>query len=436
MTPNNAPSSPPETNATFTATKAQGVAGILGAVVLMLAIGCPYSWSLFVPQLELVYRWSSQESQTVFGIFITVLSLAQLLGSPLASRFSLLHIILGSIALFGTGFGLAAYAAGNFWLTLLGIGLFAGLGVGIIYISLIAFVLQRYQRGAGVLTGLVVSGYALGAAWVSWIYGPLLEAGWDAPAVFGAMALGNSALCLLGLAGLSYAHASIKPAQTVGDGPKKSSVPWELWGASLRDPYFIKLFLSITCGIGAGFIIIGNLKPLSVAYEWPGAMALLVVSVFAMGNALGRVAWGALSDKLGALVSPFSLGASALSLAALPALNLLAVEPWVLMTVIVTVVLLCGANFGANFVIYAYQVKEHYGKEKAAPIYALLLQGQAVAAFLMPALAGWWTDTTGNVVNIIPLAVGLALLGLGIQVFWKPAPSPGLLPDNQLPVTG
>ena len=107
------------------------------------------------------------------------------------------------------------------------------------------------------------------------------------------------------------------------------------------------------CGTFAGVMIVGNIKPIGLSYGIGAAMATLSISIFAVGNALGRLSWGAISDKIGYKAIPFSLLISAIAVIALIPAEKNA-------TAFVVAALVVAFAYGANFVLYAAEVASRY----------------------------------------------------------------------------
>jgi OFA family oxalate/formate antiporter-like MFS transporter len=155
--------------------------------------------------------------------------------------------------------------------------------------------------------------------------------------------------------------------------------------------------------------VIGNLKPLAVAFGLTPQWAVLTVTVFAAGNALGRVGWGALADKYGAKIIPW-LGLSL----ALWTLSFLASEDHKLL--FLSTALLLGLSFGGHFSVFASQVAQVFGVEAVPRLYPLILLAQVLSALSGPLVAGWLVDTWGSYLPVVIVAAVVALAGVVLTV--------------------
>ncbi|MCF7947781.1 MAG: MFS transporter, partial [Spirochaetia bacterium] len=173
---------------------------------------------------------------------------------------------------------------------------------------------------------------------------------------------------------------------------------------------FLIVALGMFGGTFAGLLIVGNLKPLLLATNVPEFQATLAVSLFAVGNATGRVVWGNLFDRLGPrrtiTVSLASLGVGlVLLMLPLPSPLLLAV------------VLLVGTGFGSCFSVYALSTESIFGIDAFSTVYPMVFLGYGVAALIGPVVGGIIADSAGSFIPAIILSAvvivgALAAVGL------------------------
>ena len=174
----------------------------------------------------------------------------------------------------------------------------------------------------------------------------------------------------------------------------------------LRDGYFWGLCCGLFAGTFGGLLVIGNLKPLLLAQNVDHVTATAAISVFAAGNACGRIGWGWLADRLGALAIPLSLAFLALTL---PLLLLL---PGSAPGAILASALI-GCGFGACFVVYAAQISTHYGVANIAAVYPLVFLSYGLSGLAGPSVGGLIFDATasyssGIIVSLVIVFCGLA----------------------------
>jgi OFA family oxalate/formate antiporter-like MFS transporter len=160
----------------------------------------------------------------------------------------------------------------------------------------------------------------------------------------------------------------------------------------------------MVAGLAAGFAVNANLKELAPA-EAAGA-GVLAVSLFAVSNALGRIVWGAVFDRIQASTAlRLNLAAQAAVLVA----GVLLVNGPVGFSLFASA---AGFNYGGVLVLYASSVGHLYGVERVGEVYGLLFSANIVAA-PAPVLAGLVFDRTGSFVPAMLCIALLLLLAAG-----------------------
>src|SRR5258707_4709141 len=102
-----------------------------GGVLMQLALGAVYAWSVFRTRLMKPFGWSISDVTTTFSIAIVVLGFAAFLGGLWMRRVG--PRVVGIIAgiCYGLGVALASLANGNIWILWLTYGVLGGLGLGL-----------------------------------------------------------------------------------------------------------------------------------------------------------------------------------------------------------------------------------------------------------------------------------------------------------------
>jgi OFA family oxalate/formate antiporter-like MFS transporter len=172
-----------------------------------------------------------------------------------------------------------------------------------------------------------------------------------------------------------------------------------LWGA----------VTGIFCGTFAGLIVIGNLKPLGLDARVAPAVATAAISALAVGNAAGRMSWGAIYDRWGRAVLPISLFFLAAAVLAL-------LEARSFPAGLLAGAVLVGFGFGAALVLYAARVASVWGPERVGSIYPLVMLFHGAGAIVGPPVGGRLVDLTGG--YTVPLLVAAAVALLGGAVVW------------------
>ncbi|NQU85398.1 MAG: MFS transporter, partial [Mariniphaga sp.] len=151
---------------------------VLGAILIQLALGAIYAWSVFTPSLKGA-GWSSEDTQWVFAIGLASFALFMVFAGKKLNTWGPRTLAwIGGIIL-GIGYLLAGLIGGtNFTALLILIGVVGGMGIGFAYVVPIAVGMRWFPDKKGMITGLAVAGFGFGATlWVklagSW--GHLIE---------------------------------------------------------------------------------------------------------------------------------------------------------------------------------------------------------------------------------------------------------------------
>lgn len=356
-----------------------------------LVLGSTYAWSVFVTPLAALTGRPKMDLQWPFTLFYLVFPATLLCAGMLLGRLGPRRMMLLGGLLFGGGWMVASLGRLHFAFTVAGIGLLGGCGVGLAYIVPIATCILWYPRHKGLITGLAVAGFGGGAALIAWLSGRLLTTHhWTPYAVFRVLGLGY--LLLLMLAGVFLRNPPGFVPRPIRRGDA---------AGVLGHRRFWLLYLAMFAGLAAGLSVTPNLGLLAPLKN-PEA-GLRGVQIFALANALGRILWGFLFDRL------TTRRAIRLNLAAQAATLLGA--GWLLGSVpgYYVFALLCGLGYGGVLVIYASSTARIWGPERIGPVYGWLFSANIPAA-LAPLLVSRVYDRTHELVG------ALAVLGLGLAL--------------------
>jgi OFA family oxalate/formate antiporter-like MFS transporter len=365
---------------------------LAAAVAMQLCLGATYSWAVFVGPLRAGLGISQGAAQLPFTVFYFVFPATMVIAGLLLSRMGpRLSAMLGG-ALFGAGWVMASFGAHQFVFVVLGIGALAGIGVGFAYIVPIAVCIRWFPERQGFVTGIAVAGFGGGAALIGQIAGSSL--GMEGVTPFNVFRTLGVAFGLI----VAVAGAAMRfPAADHRGGP----VPLKI-GDVLRRREFPRLYAAMVAGLAAGFAVNANLKELVPA----GALGLLSVSLFAAANALGRILWGALFDRLG---PSMALRSNLVAQAAVLLAGILLVRG---PAAIALFAVAAGFNYGGVLVLYASTVGRVFGAERVGQVYGLLFTANIVAA-PAPVVCGLVFDSFGSFTPALLVLAALMLAAAG-----------------------
>ena len=293
---------------------------VLGALVIQLCLGAIYAWSVFTPSLKAApFNFSATQTQVVFSVGLAVFALVMVLAGRWQAKAGPRRVALSGGVLLGLGYILAKFIGSSFMGQILSIGVIGGAGIGLAYVCPIAVGMKWFPDKKGLITGLAVAGFGFGA--LIWIklagaWGHLIES-MGVLNVFGLYGVIFLVAVSLGSLVMVNPPTGWKPAGWSPPEPKVqgSKVTGQLTmqpDQMLRTPQFYMLWTIFIFSGMAGLMTIGIIKLFGIdALKASGhdaasasAIAGTAMAVFySLANGIGRIAWGAMSDKLGRKLS-------------------------------------------------------------------------------------------------------------------------------------
>ncbi len=273
---------------------------IAGAGVLMqIALGAVYAWSVFRVPLAKQFGWSIPEVTLTFTIAIFALGFAAFFAGLWLNRSGPRIVAMTGGALYGLGVFLASFTGHNiFWLYLT-YGLIGGVGLGFGYIVPVAVLVKWFPERRGLITGVAVGGFGAGAL----ITAPVATRLIASIGVLSTFAyLGIAYLVVTVAAGFFMQNppADWKPegwTPTATQAAQRVKAEYSLRQA-LRTWQWWALWALLFLNTSAGISIISQEAPM---FQELGKVSAIVaagmVGVVSIGNAVGRVFWAWVSDS-------------------------------------------------------------------------------------------------------------------------------------------
>jgi OFA family oxalate/formate antiporter-like MFS transporter len=380
-------------------------------VVMQIALGAVYAWSVFRIPLTQSFGWTISEVTLTFTIAIFVLGFAAFAGGLWMRRVGPRTVAVASGVMYGLGVLLAGFADGRLWWMYGSYGLLGGIGLGLGYIVPVATLVKWFPDRRGMITGIAVAGFGAGAL----ITAPLatrLVADMGAPRTF--VVLGIAYLLAVTCAGSFMKNP---PAGFIPEGWSPSAAQQKQRSAktyTLREALtswqwyglWALLFLNTTAGIA----IISQAAPM--AEEITGvtaAVAAGLVGAISIANGAGRFLWASLSDVIGrraVFLSMFPL--QGVLFALLPS-----VDSFGAFTALACLILLC---YGGGFGTMPAYAADRFGAENVGSIYGLMLTAWSFAGVLGPMLIAALREQTGQYEYALYVIAGLMFVSTAIPV--------------------
>jgi OFA family oxalate/formate antiporter-like MFS transporter len=363
---------------------------LMASIVLQIILGGIYAWSVFVPALDKFYNINASKSSLVFGITILVFTINMIFaGRVLANKGPRFTAMIGAL-LYSTGYLVASFSNGNYFIILIGIGIITGAGIGFGYVCPLTTCIKWFPKKKGLITGLAVAGFGGGAIILTQFVSILQNDGLGPLMIFRYIAI------LTGIPAIAAALALTNPPDYKSEENENEKIIY-----LLKNKVIIAMIIGMFSGTFGGLMVVSNIKQIGLANNLAEHYAELSISLFAVGNALGRIVWGTVFDKFGKTTIPISLimlGGSALIMLSRSHLlfNFGALS--------------IGLAFGGCFVLYFLRIVERFG-DKAGQLYPYVFLAYGISAVLGPALGGSIYDITGTYRLAIYGLLFITLLG-------------------------
>ena len=143
---------------------------LVGGILMTLALGTLYAWSIFVAPLEREFGWKRAQTSTVFTIAVVMFAVSFVLAGRLQDRFGPFWIAITGGALVSLGFFLCAYTTSLHYLFFC-YGVLGGVGNGFGYATVVPVMAKWFPDKRGLAIGLALAGYGGGSA----IFGPIAD---------------------------------------------------------------------------------------------------------------------------------------------------------------------------------------------------------------------------------------------------------------------
>jgi MFS transporter, OFA family, oxalate/formate antiporter len=380
----------------------------LAGILLQMALGAVYAWSVFRAPLAKQFHWTISEVTLTFTIAIMVLGFASFFGGLWLKRVGPRVVAMTGGALYGIGVFLASFSYHGLWWLYLTYGVIGGIGLGFAYIVPISVLVKWFPDRRGLMTGIAVGGFGAGALVTAPVATKLIQS-------VGVL----QTFAYLGIAFLVVSVASSyfmqnPPADWAPEGwtPKQKQVGQKTTrdftlGEAVKTWQWWALWLLLFLNTSAGISIISQEAPMF--QEFTKATAIVaagMVGIVSIGNALGRVFWAWVSDGLGRRVTFAVMFVLQIALFwFLPTLGAVAS-----VTTVAFIILMC---YGGGFGTMPAFAADYFGSANVGSIYGLILTAWGFASAFGPLLIAHMRQSSGTYVgglHIIALVMAISVV--------------------------
>ena len=383
-------------------------------VVMQIALGAIYAWSVFRTPLIEAFGWTISEVTLTFTIAIFVVGFATFGGGIWMRRSGPRTVALAAGVLYGLGIFLASLTNGRLWWLYGSYGLLGGIGLGLGYIVPVATLVKWFPDKRGMITGLAVAGFGAGALITAPIATRLIGT-IGVLNTFAALGVVYLVMVLGAALFMQDPPAGYKPAGWVPPvtNRQQHATAYTL-ASALRSWQWYGLWALLFLNTTAGIAIISQAAPMAQEItNVSAAIAAATVGLISIANGVGRLFWAWLSDFVGRrtvflIMFPlqavvFWLLPSAASLTAFAALTL--------------VILLC---YGGGFGTMPAFAADYFGTAHVGSIYGLMLTAWSFAGVVGPTLIASLRENTGSYNQAMYLIAGLMLMSTVIPLLVRP----------------
>jgi OFA family oxalate/formate antiporter-like MFS transporter len=387
---------------------------VLGAVLIQLCLGAVYAWSLFNQPLIDKFNWEKGDVVLTFSITIFMMATFTIVGGKIQDKIGPRWVATAGGIIMGGGIMLASTATSLTQLYLY-YGIIGGAGIGMAYVCPLATCQKWFPDKRGLISGLAVAGFGAGAlVFKPFILSFISSVGVSSTFLY--LGIIYIIVVVIGAQVLVVPPAGYCPAGWTPPAASSSGGGNDFaTGQMLGTVQFYYLWIMYLFACTAGLMVIGLAKDIGINLvnlnAADAANAVVVVAIF---NALGRIIWGSLSDKLGrinSLLIMYILAAIAMFL--MSSLTMTYVSFLGLCSLI-------GFCFGGFLALFPSLTADYYGTKNFGTNYGIMFMAFGIAAIVGPKIG-----TSGSFTQAFLIAAVLCAIAAGMTFLVRKTPRLG-----------
>lgn len=400
----------------------RGYVVLLAGLLSNFSVGILYTWSNIRDALEAYDEWAVSQLTIPFSLGGLTFALLLIVAGALQDRYGPRPVMVAGVLMVGGGTilsGLVTRTPGLFFITF---GVVVGAGLAFVYACPRPAAMKWFDPSRkGMINGLVVTGFGLGALWLGPTQLLLLNT------------LGYSlerTLVTLGLLiltiGLPCAAVMVDPPagyvppapSRPADAPLRDTqrhAPSVALSTMVRTPQAWMLLGIYALFCSAGAMVIGSVGSILNTQTQGGtngvyalglaALLPLAVPVMSVTNAIGRSAGGIGSDYLGRRRTYVVMHVVLLA-------NMFLLQFWTTPGLILIGALVAAACYGAALAVTPSIVADYFGLKAYGANYGFVFYGWGISLLLGPQIGSSVLAATGSYVGAYYAAIGLLAVSL------------------------
>lgn len=421
--------------------KRKAIRVLIAGILSNFSVGILYTWSNLKDAIEysvdpatgerIYAAWDISQLNTPYSIGGMLFAIVLIFAGALQDKIGPRKVMVAGVLMVGGGTILSGLVAKNPFLFNITFGVILGLGLGFVYACPRPAAMKWFHPSKkGMINGLVVAGFGLGAMWLGPLEVLLLgKLGFSLEQtlwILGTLILLVGIPCALNVVDPPPGYTPPEPTTKKGRAVVKPSPSVALkTTAKTSQAWMLLLIYAFLCSAGA--MVISNATDIMRVQTGgeEGAYAATVVAILAymvpltaISNAAGRASGGIVSDHIGRKNSYLIIHAIA-------GLNMLGFyfffdSP----SLVVLGIILACFTYGATLSVTPTIVADYFGLKNYGANYGLVYYGWGLSLIIGPTVSQVTKANTGNydgsyLIAFALIAVSVALVALLKQPIFK-----------------
>jgi len=382
---------------------------VIGAILIQLALGTIYSWGTLTQFVSPYVNEIEELTVYIFGVGLLSFAITMIFAGKLQQKYGPRNIAIIGGVLMGGGVILSSLVT-TFIGLLITYGIIFGMGIGFGYVCPIASASKWFPDKKGFINGIAVAGFGAGSFIFNYVIKALVNA-FNIPTMFIVLGIIYLILIIGGALTLSNPPEDWKPE---GWEPPVASEKSGISGLeferqqTIKLPQFWMLWIIFILSTISGLMVIGSYSSFIESYLIVDFV--LIGSLAALFNGLGRIVWGKLADLISykkAMLVMFSIQAILLFMYFTTNFN-----------AIYFLIMTCAIYFlfGGNFSLFPTATTDLFGSKNLGANYGILFTAYGVAGFIGAVGVNLFVTLFGSYL-VLFIVMGVMSIGSAILIF-------------------